>query len=82
MQHGILALHRYVGIGHVERSAALLPHLQAFRHTVAIVVVIGRTPEVGLQAKAFGEVFHAIHLVRGHQTARFVEDKPHFRGAY
>ena len=46
-----------------EVGTCLFPYLQTSRHAVAVIVICRSAPEVGLYAKSFAEIFHAIHLI-------------------
>ena len=54
--------------GHVEVAARLFPDLFALGFAVAVVVVVGGAPEVGLQPESVGKIFLAPDLVGGHDA--------------
>ena len=53
----------YLRVCHVKVFAGLFPYVEAFGSTVSVIIVIRRTPEVGLDAESVFEVFGSIHFV-------------------
>ena len=53
----------YLRIRHVEVFAGLFPYVEAFGSTVTVIVVVRRTPEIGLDAESVFEVFCSVHFV-------------------
>ena len=53
----------YLRVCHVEVFAGLFPYVEAFGSTVTVIVVVRRTPEIGLDAESVFEVFCSVHFV-------------------
>lgn len=68
--------------GNLEILACLFPALLTTRHPVAIIVVRGSPPEVGLEPEIFGNVLNAIGPVGSHVSFLFVKHEVDIRAGY
>ncbi len=80
-KHHVIAFMPGCHVDHLEIAARLLPHLLAQRSAVAVVVVGGSAPEIGLDTEAVLEIFGASNIIRCHHARCFVKHKLH-RGRF
>ncbi len=73
LQHHLVTLFIGFHIRDPEISARLFPDLQTGRCPIAVVVVVGCPPEVGLQAEPMVKIVDAAHLIGGDDSLFLVE---------
>ena len=66
-------------ITHLEVTTRLFPYLQTLGITVAIIVIIGRAPEIRLHTESFIKKLGSVHLIGCYHTGGLVQFKINVR---